>query len=123
VRYGEERLPLAQAKLAGLPCRGSILLAPVGSRLQVGDALPAKSCFASKLPELRRPGSVRIERQNQLADVLRPFPAPAVPAEDSPCVGRSRGHQRQGIEGAFAYRRRPVAGPERFRVEVALRPL
>ena len=70
--YGEEQLPLAQRQLAGLPGRGSILLTPVGSRLQVGDALPAKSCFACQPPGLRRPSVVSIERQDKLARLRRP---------------------------------------------------
>ena len=63
-----------------------------------------------------------MSRRGFVAGVRRPFPAPAVHAEDSHDVRSASRHQCQGIEGSFAYRRRPGTIGECLGMEVALRP-
>jgi hypothetical protein len=77
--------------------------------------------LAGELPPLLLPRAVSVEGEDQLTDLARPVPPPALDAENRHHTRHAYRKQRQRIKGAFADPQRPGACLQRRGVEVTLR--
>ncbi len=97
-----------------------VFLPPIRHGLQHGDVLPPQRRLAGELVPLLLPGGIGVQREDQLAHVPCPRPAPALHAEDGHHARDPCSEQRQRIKGPLAHPQRPGTGLPREGVEVAL---